>query len=65
MVCRGIGWRDESKAPDFRISYPPVMLTSESKDFRRKAGKAAGASEWIVKPFRADQLLAVAKRFLG
>ncbi|MBK8001703.1 MAG: response regulator [Verrucomicrobia bacterium] len=43
---------------------PIIMLTTESQDEKKQAGKAAGASGWIVKPFRAEQLVAVAKKFL-
>jgi two-component system, chemotaxis family, chemotaxis protein CheY len=41
---------------------PIVMLTTESHPERKLAGKAAGATAWIVKPFDPDQLLAVAKK---
>ncbi len=44
---------------------PIVMLTTESQDAKKQAGKAAGASGWIVKPFRPEQLLMVAKKLLG
>jgi two-component system chemotaxis response regulator CheY len=44
---------------------PIIMLTTESDDQKKQAGRAAGASGWIVKPFQAEQLLAVAKKFLG
>jgi two-component system, chemotaxis family, chemotaxis protein CheY len=44
---------------------PIVMLTTESQDAKKQAGKAAGASGWIVKPFRGEQLVMVAKKFLG
>jgi len=43
---------------------PIIMVTTESEDRRKQQGKAAGATGWIVKPFRAEQLVAVAKRFL-
>jgi len=43
---------------------PIVMVTTESDESRKQQGKAAGASGWIVKPFRAEQLVAVAKRFV-
>jgi two-component system, chemotaxis family, chemotaxis protein CheY len=43
---------------------PIVMLTTESQDDKKQAGKAAGASGWIIKPFRGEQLVAVAKKFL-
>jgi len=44
---------------------PIIMLTTESQDQKKQAGRAAGASGWIVKPFRGEQLLMVAKKFLG
>ena len=50
--------------PQFKY-IPIIMLTTESTDDKKQAGKAAGASGWIVKPFRAEQLLLVAKKFLG
>ncbi len=37
---------------------PVIMLTTESEDAKKQAGKAAGAKAWIVKPFKPDQLLA-------
>jgi two-component system chemotaxis response regulator CheY len=44
---------------------PIVLLTTESDGSKKEAGKAAGASGWIVKPFNKDQLLGVVKRLLG
>jgi two-component system chemotaxis response regulator CheY len=44
---------------------PIIMLTTESQDEKKMAGKAAGASGWIVKPFRSEQLLTIAKKFLN
>ena len=44
---------------------PLIMLTTESQDSRKQEGKAAGATGWIVKPFRPEQLLAVVKKVLG
>lgn len=43
---------------------PIVMLTTESGDAKKQAGRAAGASGWIVKPFRGEQLVTVAKKLL-
>ncbi|PTY06142.1 two-component system response regulator [Opitutaceae bacterium EW11] len=43
---------------------PIVMLTTESADPRKQEGRAAGATGWIVKPFRPEQLVAVAKKLL-
>lgn len=44
---------------------PIVMLTTESQELKKKEGKAAGATGWIVKPFKPEQLLAVVKKVLG
>jgi two-component system chemotaxis response regulator CheY len=44
---------------------PIVLLTTESQDAKKQAGRAAGATGWIVKPFQADKLLAVVKKVLG
>ena len=44
---------------------PIVMLTTESQAERKQEGKAAGATGWIVKPFKPEQLIAVVKKVLG
>lgn len=44
---------------------PIVLLTTESQDSKKQEGKAAGATGWIVKPFKPDQLLSVIKKVLG
>ena len=44
---------------------PIIMLTTESQAEKKQEGKAAGATGWIVKPFKPDQLLAVVKKVLG
>lgn len=50
--------------PGFKF-LPIVMLTTESDESRKQEGRAAGATGWIVKPFKQDQLLAVVKKLLG
>ncbi len=44
---------------------PIIMLTTESQVEKKQAGKAAGATGWIVKPFQPEQLVAVVKKVLG
>jgi two-component system, chemotaxis family, chemotaxis protein CheY len=44
---------------------PIIMLTTESQDLKKQEGKTAGATGWIVKPFKPEQLLAVVKKVLG
>ena len=50
--------------PSYRFT-PIVMLTTESITEKKAAGKQAGATGWIVKPFKPAQLVAVVKRLLG
>ncbi len=44
---------------------PILMLTTESSPERKREGKQAGATGWIVKPFDPKQLIATMKRVLG
>jgi two-component system chemotaxis response regulator CheY len=44
---------------------PIIMLTTESQAAKKREGKAAGATGWIVKPFKPEQLLAVVRKVLG
>lgn len=46
-------------------TVPIVILTTESQDSKKQEGRAAGATGWIVKPFKPEQLLAVVKKVLG
>ncbi|RJR48264.1 MAG: response regulator [Desulfobacteraceae bacterium] len=50
--------------PSYRF-IPVLMLTTESQPKSKEEGKAAGATGWIVKPFKPEQLLAVVKKVLG
>ena len=43
---------------------PILMLTTESQVAKREEGRAAGASGWIVKPFSAEKILEVVKKFI-
>ena len=49
--------------PQFKF-VPIVLLTTESHPEKKQAGKSAGATGWIVKPFSPDQLVAVVKKVL-
>lgn len=44
------------KLPAYKFT-PVIMLTTESGDDKKAAGKAAGAKAWMVKPFRPDDML--------
>jgi two-component system, chemotaxis family, chemotaxis protein CheY len=43
---------------------PIILLTTESDPGKKAEGKSAGATGWIVKPFKQDQLLAVVSKVL-
>lgn len=49
--------------PEYKF-VPIVLLTTESAERKKQEGKAAGATAWIVKPFKPDQLLAVVKKVM-
>ncbi len=50
--------------PNFKF-IPIILLTTESQAEKKKAGKEAGATGWIVKPFKPEQLIGVIKKVLG
>lgn len=50
--------------PQYR-SAPILMLTTESSDAMKAAGRAAGATGWLVKPFDPQKLLEVVKKVIG
>jgi two-component system, chemotaxis family, chemotaxis protein CheY len=50
--------------PSYRF-IPIIVLTTEYHSDKKQEGKAAGATGWIVKPFRPDQLAAVIKKVMG
>jgi len=61
----GIGLIKGVRSGTLNKFIPIVMLTTESQDTRKAEGKAAGATGWIVKPFKPEQLIAVVKKVLG
>ncbi len=60
----GIGLIKKVRANPRYKFIPIIMLTTESQAEKKQEGKAAGATGWIVKPFRPDQLIAVVKKVL-
>ena len=49
--------------PSFQRT-PILLLTTESDPGKKAAGRAAGATGWIVKPFSQEQLLAIVNKLL-
>ena len=61
----GITLTKELRAlPSYRF-VPILTLTTESSADKKMAGKQAGATGWLIKPFNPDQLLATIKKVLG
>ena len=44
---------------------PIIMLTTESQEEKKNQGRQAGATAWITKPFKQEQLLYVVKKVVG
>ena len=61
----GIQFISKVRASAAHRYVPILMLTTESQAEKKQQAKAAGATGWITKPFRPEQLLAVAKKVLG
>jgi two-component system, chemotaxis family, chemotaxis protein CheY len=49
--------------PHFK-TVPILMLTTESSDLMKQAGRAAGATGWLVKPFDPIRLIEVIKKVI-
>ncbi|MBP9905705.1 MAG: response regulator [Rhodoferax sp.] len=51
------------ESPQFK-AVPILMLTTESSDLMKQAGRAAGATGWLVKPFDPERLIEVIKKVI-
>lgn len=55
----GVGLIEQVRRRPGNRFLPIIMLTTESSPDKKQAGKAAGASGWITKPFKPEQILSV------
>lgn len=62
-VMDGITFIHEVKKTPFKYT-PILVLTTESQEEMKMKGKNAGASGWLVKPFKPEQLIYVTKKFM-
>jgi two-component system chemotaxis response regulator CheY len=62
-VMDGITFIKEVKKTPFKYT-PILVLTTESQEDKKMEGKKAGASGWLVKPFKPEQLIYVTKKFV-
>ena len=49
--------------PQFKTT-PILILTTESSDQMKQAGRAAGATGWLVKPFDPNKLIEVIQKVI-
>lgn len=60
----GITLIEELRKLDTYQYVPILTLTTESGDDKKRQGKAAGATGWIVKPFDPDSLLKTIRKVM-
>ncbi|MBP7132711.1 MAG: response regulator [Aquabacterium sp.] len=51
------------ESPQFKTT-PILILTTESSDQMKQAGRAAGATGWLVKPFDPNKLIEVIQKVI-
>lgn len=61
----GIEMVEEVRSNPVNAGVPIVMLTTEGAPDLIQRAKKAGASGWIVKPFKADMLLAAVRKLVA
>jgi len=64
-VMNGIEFIRKYRSHPASKGVPIVLLTTESDEELKRQAKEAGATGWIVKPFKQDQFLAVVKKVAG
>jgi two-component system chemotaxis response regulator CheY len=63
-VMNGIELIKALRALPAMTGLPIVFLTTESNDAIKQQAKAAGATGWITKPFKPEQLLTVVSKLV-
>lgn len=64
-VMNGIEFIRKYRQHPSSKGVPIILLTTESDDELKRQAKEAGATGWIVKPFKQDQLLAIIRKVTG
>ena len=60
----GLGLTRKLRGTDKFKTTPILILTTESSDQMKQAGRAAGATGWLVKPFDPAKLIEVIKKVI-
>ena len=58
----GLGLTRKLRASEKYQSVPILILTTESSDAMKQAGRQAGATGWLVKPFDPNRLIEVIQK---
>ena len=61
----GLEMLEQAKGQGAKPAVPIIMLTTEGRTDLVEKAKRAGARGWLVKPFQADHLVAVARKLTG
>jgi two-component system, chemotaxis family, chemotaxis protein CheY len=64
-VMNGIEFIKKFRTHPASKGVPVILLTTESDEGLKAEAKNAGATGWIVKPFKQDQLVAVIRKVVG
>ena len=60
----GLGLTRKLRASEKYQSTPILILTTESSDAMKQAGRQAGATGWLVKPFDPNRLIEVIQKVI-
>ena len=60
----GIGLTRKLRQHPAYKTLPILILTTESSDQMKQAGRSAGATGWLVKPFEPNRLIEVIRKVL-
>lgn len=64
-VMNGLDFLRKFRQSPAGKGIPVILLTTESDDELKRQAREAGATGWIVKPFKQDQLVALIKKVTG
>jgi len=64
-VMDGFTFIRSVRADPAQAGVPIMMLTTESAPEKKAIGRQAGATGWLNKPFKEDQLVAIARKLTG
>ncbi|GGO89714.1 response regulator [Stakelama pacifica] len=64
-VMNGLDFIRKYRAHPSSAGIPIIFLTTESDDALKTEARAAGATGWLVKPFKQDQMLAIMRKVVG